>query len=134
MAVFGREALLGSTAITDAPRTTETWAALHRAHARVMAELAERLGLSPSATTRLVDRLEERGWVRRESPRENRRTIRVLITTERRRAYGRNNLPFTAAVEEAMTARMSDDEMSQLIGLLGRLCRDRPATGPQKDL
>ncbi len=73
-----------------------------------MAELAERMGLSPRAATRLVDRLEEHVWVRRESPRQDRRTIDVLITTDGRRAYVRNNRPFTAAAEEAVTARMSD--------------------------
>ncbi len=86
-----------------------------------MAELADRLGPSPSATTRLVDRLEERGWVRCESARQDQRTIDVLLTTDGRRSYVRNNRPFTAAVEEAVTARMSDEEMTQLIGLLGRL-------------
>lgn len=153
--------------MVDPQRTMETWATLHRAHARVMAELgrrmererdvsvlehgslyelnsapwrhlrmaelAERLGLSPSAATRLVDRLEERGWVRRDSPRENRRTIDVLITADGRRAYARNNRPFTAAVQEAMTARMSEDEMTQLIGLLGRLCC-LTDTGPSDDV
>lgn len=84
-----------------------------------MAELAERMGLSPRAATRLVDRLEERGWVRRGSARQDRRTIDVLLTTDGRRAYVRNNRPFTAAVEEAVTAGMSDEEMTQLIGLLG---------------
>ncbi len=143
--------------VTDAPSTMETWATLHRAHARVlaelsrrmeaergvsvlehgslyelssppgrrlrMAELAERLGLSRSATTRLVDRLEERGWVRRESPREDRRTTNVIITKDGRRAFVRNNRPFTAAVEEAISARLSGEDMAELIGLLGRLCR-----------
>lgn len=87
-----------------------------------MAEMAERLGLSPSATTRLVDRLEDRGWARRESPRENRRTINVIITTDGRRAYVRNNRPFTAVVEQALGARLEDGEMTTLISLLGRLC------------
>ncbi len=143
--------------MSHAPRAMETWATLHRAHARVMAELsrrmeaergvsvlehgslyelnsahgrslrmaelAERLGLSPSATTRLVDRLEERGWVRRESPRENRRTINVVLTTGGRRAYLRNNRPFTAAVEKGLSARLSDVEMETLVQLLGRLCQ-----------
>jgi DNA-binding MarR family transcriptional regulator len=49
-----------------------------------MAELAERMGLSPRAATRLADRLEERGWGRRESARQDRRTIDVLITTDGR--------------------------------------------------
>jgi DNA-binding MarR family transcriptional regulator len=87
----------------------------------LMAELADRLGLSPSATTRLVDRLEERGWVRRESPRENRRTINVIITADGRRAYVRNNRLFAATVEGAVAAHLSDDEMSTLISLLRRL-------------
>lgn len=137
------------------PSTMETWATLHRAHARLlgvlsrrmeterdvsvlehgslyelssaprrqlrMAELAERLGLSPSATTRLVDRLEERGWVRRDVPRDNRRAIDVVITIDGRRAYVRNNRPFTAAVDEALRAQLTDNEMTALVDLLGRL-------------
>jgi DNA-binding MarR family transcriptional regulator len=86
-----------------------------------MAELADRLGLSPSATTRLVDRLEERAWVRRESPRENRRTVNVIITPDGRRAYVRNNRLFTATVEEAVAAHLDAEEMSTLISLLRRL-------------
>ena len=86
-----------------------------------MAELADRLGLSPSATTRLVDRLEERTWVRRESPRENRRTVNVIITPDGRRAYVRNNRLFTATVQEAVAAHLDAEEMSTLISLLRRL-------------
>jgi DNA-binding MarR family transcriptional regulator len=86
-----------------------------------MADLADRLGLSPSATTRLVDRLEERTWVRRESPRENRRTVNVIITPDGRRAYVRNNRLFTATVQEAVAAHLDAEEMSTLISLLRRL-------------
>lgn len=56
----------------------------------------------------MVDRLKERGWVRRESPRGNRRTINVIITLDGRRAYVRNNQTFTVAVEQAVSARLSD--------------------------
>jgi DNA-binding MarR family transcriptional regulator len=68
-----------------------------------------------------VDRLEERAWVRRESPRENRRTVNVIITADGRRAYVRNNRLFTATVEEAVAAHLSEDEMSTLISLLRRI-------------
>lgn len=142
--------------MTTVPRSMQTWATLHRAHARVltelsrrmererdvsvlehgslyelnsspgrrlrMAELAERLGLSPSATTRLVDRLEERGWVRREMPRHNRRIVEVVITMDGRRAYVRNNRSFTAAVEATLGGRFSQAEAATLVGLLGRVC------------
>ena len=67
------------------------------------------------------DRLDQRGWVERHSPRENRRTVNVLITADGRRAYVRNNRPFTAAVEDAVGARLSADEMAMLVSLLGRL-------------
>jgi len=92
-----------------------------------MAALAERLGLSPSATTRLVDRLEKRGWVRRDLPRENRRITNVLITIDGTRAYVRNNRPFTAAVEQTVSTRLSNDEQATLIALLGRLGTGNPA-------
>jgi len=149
--------------MTDAARTMETWATLHRAHARVlndlsrrmeaerdvsvlehgclyelnstpgrqlrMATVAERLGMSPSAATRLVDRLEERGWIRRASPPENRRTVNVAITADGRRAYVRNNRPFTVAVEDAIGARLTAQEMVRLISLLGRLGAGSNAPG-----
>ena len=95
-----------------------------------MAELADRLGLSPSATTRLVDRLEERGWVRRETPRENRRTVHVIVTLDGRRAYVRNNRPFISAVESAVAGRLTGAEMVQLVSLLGRLYDRRADAGP----
>ncbi len=75
----------------------------------------------------MVDRLKERGWVRRESPRGNRRTINVIITLDGRRAYVRNNRTFTVAVEQAVSARLSDDEQATLTSLLGRLGTGPPA-------
>ena len=149
--------LLASPSMTDAPRSMETWATLHRAHARVlgalsrrleaerdvsviehgclyelsssvqrtlrMADLAERLGMSPSALTRLIDRLEERGWVRRETPPGNRRAFHVILTTDGRRAYVRNNRLFTQAVEDLIAERLSDEQMRDLVRLLDRLNR-----------
>jgi hypothetical protein len=45
----------------------------------------------------------------------------VIITADGRRAYVRNNRLFTATVEEAVAAHLSEDEMSTLISLLRRL-------------
>lgn len=86
-----------------------------------MSDLAQRLGMSPSATTRLVDRLVQRGWADRASPPDNRRTIHVTITGGGRRAYVRNNPHFMAAVEDAVAARLGEEEMEQLSKLLGKL-------------
>lgn len=90
---------------------------------------ARRSGLTAvhPATTRMVDRLKERGWVRRESPRGNRRTINVIITLDGRRAYVRNNRTFTVAVEQAVSARLSNDEQATLTSLHGRVGTGPPA-------
>lgn len=89
-----------------------------------MTDLAQRLGMSPSAATRLVDRLVERGWVDRASPPDNRRTIHVCITTAGRRVYARNNGHFTDAVEDAVGQRLRAEEMEHLATLLAKLSGD----------
>jgi DNA-binding MarR family transcriptional regulator len=81
-------------------------------------DLAERLGVSPSSVTRLADRLEERGWIRREVPPDNRRTIHAVITLAGRRAYVRNNRAFARAIEASLSARLTDVQMVQLTSLL----------------
>jgi DNA-binding MarR family transcriptional regulator len=45
-------------------------------------ELAERLGLEKSTVSRLVGGMEQRGWVTRDRDLENRRYLRLTLTTE----------------------------------------------------
>lgn len=92
-----------------------------------MTELAERLGLSPSAATRVIDRLEVRGWVEREIPGNNRRTVLVRPTVDGRRAFVRNNRRFSAAVQAAMGARLSEAQMTDLTRLLALVREERKA-------
>src|ERR1700676_4063488 len=49
-------------------------------HPLQMSEIAAQLVGSPSGTTRIADRLEKDGLIVRETPRENRRIVRVQIT------------------------------------------------------
>ena len=86
-----------------------------------MTDLARRLGMSPSAATRLVDRLVERGWVDRASPPDNRRTIHVSSSVAGRRVYARNNGHFTDAVDEVVGERLSQAEMEHATKLLAKL-------------
>ena len=51
-------------------------------HALRMAELARQVGLSTSGLTRLVDRIEEAGYVRREACPSDRRGANAVLTTE----------------------------------------------------
>jgi DNA-binding MarR family transcriptional regulator len=86
-----------------------------------MAELADRVLLSRSGLTRLVDRLQFDGLVRREPfPGDARGTYTVLTEAglDRLRAAAPVHL---AGVREYWLAKFSDDELRQLGELLGRV-------------
>lgn len=86
-----------------------------------MAELADRVLLSRSGLTRLIDRLQAEGLVRREpSPDDARGTYTVLTPAgfERLRAAAPVHL---AGIRDHWLAHFSDDELRVLGGWLGRL-------------
>jgi DNA-binding MarR family transcriptional regulator len=86
-----------------------------------MAELADRVLLSRSGLTRLIDRLETDGLVRREpSPDDARGTFTVLTADGMSRL--REAAPVhLAGIRKHWLAHFSDDELRQLGALLGRL-------------
>lgn len=59
-------------------------AALHGRPPVAMAKLAEAMGLERTSLTRNLRPLEEHGWVRIDSPAEDRRARRIAITAEGR--------------------------------------------------
>lgn len=94
-----------------------------------MVDLAALLELSRSGLTRLVDRLEVRAWVRRETPTHDRRSTYVVLTGEGARAYQRNNEPFRRMVTETISARLGDRAVADLQRILSELpALARPAT------
>ena len=90
-------------------------------HRLRMTELAERVLLSRSGLSRLVDRLQAEGFVQRErSPDDARGTFTVL--TRAGRAALRAAAPVhLAGVERHWLSRFTDDELRQLGELLRRL-------------
>jgi DNA-binding MarR family transcriptional regulator len=70
-----------------------------------MADIARMLGVAPTVITGLVDRLEVRGLIRRESHPTDRRRIQLVLTE-----HGQE---ISQRVEEAIAARIE-----QQIGLL----------------
>jgi DNA-binding MarR family transcriptional regulator len=93
-----------------------------------MAELADRVLLSRSGLTRLVDRLQAEGLVRREpSPHDARGTFTVLTADgmARLRAAAPVHL---AGIRKHWIAHFTDDELRQLGGLLARLSPPPEAT------
>jgi DNA-binding MarR family transcriptional regulator len=88
-----------------------------------MAELADRVLLSRSGLTRLIDRLQAEGLVRREpSPDDARGTYTVLTADglARLRAAAPVHL---AGIRKNWLAHFSDDELRQLGAFLGRVPR-----------
>lgn len=84
-----------------------------------MRELAERLGLSPSRMTRVVDNLAQKGMVERGESREDRRICTVAITTAGKSALeiGENTLH---DFQKKVTASLSSEEKIQTLEALRR--------------
>src|SRR4051794_2333438 len=86
-----------------------------------MAQLADRVLLSRSGLTRLIDRLQAEGLVRREPSPEDARGMFTVLTAEglgRLRAAAPVHL---AGIRRHWLAHFSDDELRQLDALLRRL-------------
>jgi DNA-binding MarR family transcriptional regulator len=99
-----------------------------------MADLADRVLLSRSGLTRLVDRLQAEGLVTREPFPGDARGLYTVLTTaglERLRAAAPTHL---AGIREYWLSKFSDDELRQLHELLGRLDSDAiPPPCPETD-
>ena len=92
-------------------------------HRLRMTELAERVLLSRSGVTRLVDRLEREGLVQREACDTDARGLFAVLTDagyERLRTASGTHL---RGVEEYVIERLSGDELRELGRLLGKLMR-----------
>lgn len=86
-----------------------------------MRELRERVILSQSALSRLVDRLERRGYVERTRLDGDSRAVFVRLTHEGRKvahAAARTN---AAVVDRAFAERLSADELADMCGMLTKL-------------
>lgn len=94
-------------------------------HPRRMSELADLSDLSSAHLTGIVDRLEARGFVKRERSDEDRRVVMVSLTDEGLKAVRCVHATFRSRFEE-WSGRLEPDELKQLTELLRRLT-DRKA-------
>ena len=86
-----------------------------------MGELAERLLLSRSGLTRLVDRLEHRGLVARERCEEDARGLFARITTEGRELFEAARPDHLDGVRRHYLSRLDDADLDNLIAAWHRL-------------
>ncbi len=86
-----------------------------------MQELASRLVLSRSGITRLVDRLQDAGYVGREHCSEDRRGTWAVLTAEGRAALRRAAPVHLRGIEEHFTRHLSDGDAATLRDALTRI-------------
>jgi len=103
------------------------------------ARLAEQLEIEPISVSRLLDRMEQGGWVRR-VPDPGDRRVRVVEPTERATASLSKMRGMADEIYAEALEGISDDERAQMMGVLRRLtdnltrdCDDRDAPTDRKD-
>lgn len=86
-----------------------------------MTELARDMTISTSGLTRLVDRVEAAGHVRREACPEDRRGLLAVLTPEGRALVADAAEMHVADLDHYLAAALSEQELGQLTDLLRRV-------------
>ena len=89
-----------------------------------MSEIAERLVLSRGGITKLVDRLEERGYLRRIGSAEDRRVTLVEITDVGRETAAKSRAVIDEILVQRWANRISDEEANLVTDLIRRAYHD----------
>jgi DNA-binding MarR family transcriptional regulator len=84
-------------------------------------DLAERLLLTPSGVTRLLDGLERDGWVCKATCESDARVTYAVLTDEGRELLERAGHTHVAQIAEIFGERFTSAELETLVDLLGRL-------------
>ncbi|HEY3024314.1 MAG TPA: MarR family transcriptional regulator [Actinomycetota bacterium] len=79
-----------------------------------MTDLADRVMLSPSGVTRLVDRLMVRGFVRREADQEDARATLATLTDEGKRRVRVAARTHLRGIRQHFTGRLSERQLRQV--------------------
>ena len=90
-------------------------------HPLQMGEIAAQLINSRSGATRIADRLEADGLIRRETPTDNRRVVEVRLTAKGRETLRRADGVFRGVLREHFVDPLSDAELATLKRLLRKL-------------
>lgn len=103
--------------------TRPQWLALVRLHRRPGAsqsELADMMEIEKAPAGKIVDRMEEKGWVERRPDPADRRINRIHLTERGERVHAAIQPISTATIEDALEA-LKPAERDRLTSLLGRV-------------
>jgi DNA-binding MarR family transcriptional regulator len=97
-----------------------------------MNELAARILSSKSGLTRVVDRMEEAGLVRRERPPHDRRVVRVLITPRGLETLHSARAVHHLSIQRHFVEHLSDRELRGLANALEKVRRHVRPLRPER--
>jgi DNA-binding MarR family transcriptional regulator len=83
-----------------------------------MTELANRILASKSGLTRVIDRMESAGLVRRERPPEDRRVVKVFITPEGAATLREARVVHHRGIHEHFVKHLSEPELASVADML----------------
>lgn len=86
-----------------------------------MQELAESVGLSPSGVTRLVERLERKGFVERLACQSDKRSVWATLTEKGRDKLEAATPLYRSTLRKLLAPRITEDEARLLAGLLRKV-------------
>ena len=92
-------------------------------HRMRIEELAQELGMTKGAASRIVDRLVKNGYVTRQDSDADRRFVYAAMTPEGREALKRASRVFRAAFNEIFLGGLSEEELNLVSSLLVKLDR-----------
>jgi len=92
-------------------------------------DLADKLMLTASGVTRLLDGLEEAGLVERASCASDRRVVYAVMTDDGSARLEQASESHLAGIRRFLEERFSEEELDQLAELLGRLPEAAEASG-----
>lgn len=88
-----------------------------------LSELARRVFFSKAGMTKMIDRLERAGLVRRRRSEADRRVICAILTAKGEKTFRRSRKILRAYVEANFRAHLSDDEVLELRDILTNLLK-----------
>jgi DNA-binding MarR family transcriptional regulator len=90
-------------------------------HGLKRSDLADRVLLTPSGITRLLEGLERAGYVRRGECQSDARVTYAVLTDEGRKKFRAASRTHLASVNALLSERFAKHDLEQLAELLGRL-------------
>lgn len=90
-----------------------------------MSDIANRLILSPGGTTKVVDRLETKGYVKRIPDPNDRRATVLEMTPEGEEIMADARAVIDEQLEATWAVHMTDEEAAVVVAVMDRVCSQR---------